>query len=111
MFVTIRNWLRKRKYKEGRIVSRFIARDVRRDIQIISTDRIDEGVITARVRTTNVLYLSNKLIEEPVFGQPEEFSINEVWNWTGKPWGGLPDGSTIADHGVDETLSERRNNT
>jgi hypothetical protein len=65
---------------------------------VVSAARIDEGIITCRVRTMNVLYVSNGLSPEPEFEPAKELHINELWNWTGKSWGGLPDGSSIVDH-------------
>ena len=97
MLDTFQRWLRRRTYREGRTISRFIACDIRRDILIISTAQINEGIITGRVRTTNVLYLSRGLIKKPEFDSPTELHLKTMWNWTGQPWGGLPDGKSIAD--------------
>src|SRR5580765_1129923 len=94
----MRNWSRRKRFREGRTLSRFIACDVRRDILIVSAARIDEGIITGRVRTTNVLYVSKGLILQPDFEPARELRINEMWHWTGNSWGGLPDGTSIADH-------------
>jgi hypothetical protein len=55
----IQRWSHRRRFREGRTLSRFIARDVRREILIVSAARLEEGIITGRVRTTNVLYVSN----------------------------------------------------
>ena len=96
MFKRVRNWLRRRWYREGATLSRFVACDVRREIQVVSAAWIDEGVITGRVRTTNVLYLSRGLVPEPEFGPPQELRIGEMWHWTGQSWGGLPDGTSLA---------------
>src|SRR5262249_2056246 len=93
----IQTWFRRRRYREGRTVSRFIACDVRRDILIVSAARIADGIITGRVRTTNILYLSKGLIPEPEFEPARELRIKEMWNWTGQSWGGLPDGTSIVD--------------
>ena len=82
-------------------MSRFIARDVRRDVEVVSAAKIDEGIITGRVRTTNLLYVSRGLIEQPDFGPPQELRIDDIWHWSGQNWGGLPDGTSIVDH-VDE---------
>jgi hypothetical protein len=98
----IRNLSRHRKYQEGKVISQFIARDVRRDVHIISVENIDEGVITGQVRTTNLLYLSNEMIERPEFGEIQELNINTIWDWTGNAWGGLPDGRSIVDGIVEE---------
>lgn len=95
MLKALKNWLRRRKYKEGKIVSRFIARDVRRDVLVLSTARIDEGVITGQVRTTNLLYLASGLTSQPEFGPAGDLLIDELWHWTGKSWGGLPDGTSL----------------
>lgn len=77
------------------MISRFIARDARRDILVISAARVDEGIITGRVRTNNVLYLSDGLVREAEFGAPTELRIEDMWHWTGQSWGGLPDGTSI----------------
>ena len=97
MFKSIRNWVRRLRYREGRTLSGFIACDIRRDILIVSSARVDEGMIIGRVRTTNVLYLSGGLIPEPEFEPARELRIDEMWHWTGKSWGGLPDGTSIVD--------------
>lgn len=98
MLQTLQRWLNRRTFREGKTVSRFIAPDVRRDILVISAARIDEGIITGRMRTVNVLYLSKKLIPKPEFEPARELHIKELWQWTGKNWGGLPDRTSIADH-------------
>ena len=94
----LRRWSRRRRFREGEVLSRFVARDVRRDILVVSAERIDDGIITGRVRTTNVLYVSRHLIAEPEFEPARELHIDEMWHWSGKSWGGLPDGTSIADH-------------
>jgi hypothetical protein len=96
MFKRIRIWLHRCWYREGRTLSRFIARDVRRDILIVSAARVEDGIITGCVRTTNLLYVSGGLVPEPEFGPPQELRIGEMWHWTGQPWGGLPDGTSLA---------------
>lgn len=78
------------------MLSRFIARDVRRDILVVSAAKVAEGIITGRVRTTNVLYVSKGLVPEPEFEPARELHIDEMWHWTGEDWGGLPDGTSIA---------------
>jgi hypothetical protein len=95
MFKAIQTWFRRRRFREGRTLSRFIARDVRREILIVSVARIEEGIITGRVRTTNVLYLSHDLIPQPEFEPPRELRVKEMWDWTGQSWGGLSDGTSI----------------
>jgi hypothetical protein len=94
----IQRWSNRRKFREGRTLSRFIARDVRREILIVSAAQLEEGFITGRVRTTNVLYVSKGLAPQPEFELPRELQIKEMWNWTGKSWGGLRDGTSIVDH-------------
>jgi hypothetical protein len=56
MFARIRRWYRKRAYRPGRIVSRFLAPDVRRDVEVVDAAEIDAGRLTLRTRTWNVLY-------------------------------------------------------
>src|ERR1043166_10276774 len=78
----IRNWFRRRKFQQGKILSRFIACDIRRDILVVSTERLDDGFITCRIRTTNVLYLARGLAPPPEFEPAKELHIGEMWNWT-----------------------------
>jgi hypothetical protein len=98
MLRRFQNWFRRRKYREGKTLSQFIACDVRRDILVVSAARIDEGIIMGRVRTINVLYLSHGLVPQPEFEPARELHIDEMWHWAGKSWGGLPDGTSIVDH-------------
>ncbi len=98
MFKKIQRWVRRRRFREGRTLFRFIACDVRRDILIVSAARIDEGMIVGRVRTTNVLYVSKGFMPEPEFEPAKELNIKEMWHWTGERWGGLADGTSIVDH-------------
>jgi hypothetical protein len=98
IFKAIQRWFHRRKFQEGRTLSRFIAPDVRREILIVSAARLEEGIITGRVRTTNVLYVSKGLVPRPEFEPPMDLQIRQMWNWTGKSWGGLPDGTSIVDH-------------
>ena len=95
MFKRIRNWLRRWRYREGRILSGFIARDIRRDILIVSSAKVDDGFIIGRVRATNVLYLSAGLIPAPEFEPARELRIDEMWHWSGKSWDGLSGESSI----------------
>ena len=85
-------------FKTGEPLSRFVARDVRREILVINIDEIESGNITAKIRTNNLLYLSKNLTGESEFGEPQRMPIKEIWNWTGQSWGGLPDGTSIVDH-------------
>jgi len=101
-FTRIQNWYRRLRFREGRTLSRFIACDIRREILIVSAARIDEGIIIARVRTTNLLYVARGLVPEPEFEPANELRIKEMWRWTGQRWGGLPDGTSIVDHLRDE---------
>ena len=95
MLQAIRHWLRERRYKAGGTVSRFVARDVRRDVEVVSTDRLKEGFITARVRTMNVLYQMKGLVPESEFEPPKDIALVDLWVWTGESWGGLADGTSL----------------
>lgn len=97
MFEKARNWFRRRTFREGAVISRFIACDVRRDVLVVSASRLDEGIITARVCTTNLLYVSKGLTPQPEFEAAAELRIDELWRWTGQSWGGLPDGTSAVD--------------
>jgi hypothetical protein len=84
-----------------------IAPDVRRDILIVGVERIDEGIITGRVRTTNVLYVSGGLGPQREFEPARDLQIDEMWLWTGKSWGGLPDGTSIVDQLIGREKAEK----
>jgi len=64
-----------------------VAKDVRRDVQVISTDQLESGFIMGRVRTINVLYSAKGLISEPEFGELKKIKIDEIWEWSGHNWG------------------------
>ncbi|QDU47003.1 hypothetical protein Mal52_55310 [Symmachiella dynata] len=84
-------------YRDECVLSRFIARDIRRDVMILSAHDIDDGFITARIRTTNVMYVSRGAVPSLAFGPLQRIAIDQLWVWSGQPWGGLSDGTSIAD--------------
>lgn len=109
MLTTIRNFFERRSrerriyailasFHSGKPLSRFIARDVRREILVVNIDEIESGFIVAMVRTNNLLYRSKQLTTEKPFDEPERIPIEGMWSWTGQSWGGLPDGTSIVDH-------------
>lgn len=42
----LRDWLRRRRDRDGRILSRFMARDIRRDVLVVASARIEAGLLT-----------------------------------------------------------------
>jgi len=103
LFKRIRGWYRRRMYRPGQTLSRFIACDVRRDIKILSIDAIDNGEFIGQLRTINVLYIIKGLAKESAFSDPVTLNIKTMWNWTGAGWGGLPDGSSLAQRLLDDS--------
>jgi len=101
MLQGIRHWFQRRRYRVGKTVSCFIARDVRRDVEIVATHRLKKGFITARVRTTNVLYQMKALVPESEFEAAREIALVDLWNWTGHSWGGLEDRTSLV--GTDQS--------
>ncbi|HVV99083.1 MAG TPA: hypothetical protein VHB77_02015, partial [Planctomycetaceae bacterium] len=88
----LRYW--KLTYRPGRIIRRFLARDIRREVEVVDVSRIESGVISARIRTWNLLYAARKLVPQPPFGEVREVEIRNLWQWTGETWGGpVPDSS------------------
>ena len=75
---------------------------------VVGVDRIDDGIITVRIRTTNVLYEMKGLVPKQEFGPPEEMNIADIWNWTGKPWGGLADGTSLVGTHLMEDSADKR---
>lgn len=105
MLSSLKNYLQRRKMyrlrkllRPGETVSRFVARDVKREVLVVSAEEIDAGFITAQIRTINVLYRSKGLVEKQGFGPPERIEVDKLWDWTGQSWGGLADGTSIVDH-------------
>jgi hypothetical protein len=88
MFKRLLLWHRHRTYRAGRILCRFVAKDVRREIEVIDAARITVGVITARTRTWNLLHVRTGLVSKPDFKAAREVRINDLWKWNGQPWGG-----------------------
>jgi hypothetical protein len=87
-----RLWLIRRKYRPGRLISQFLAPDVRRDVEIVDVSLIESGIISARVRTWNVLYEARGLAPQSSFSEVQEIEIKNLWHWSGEPWGGpIPD--------------------
>lgn len=38
------------------------------------------------------------LVQKEDFGRSERIEVEKLWEWSGQPWGGLPDGTSIVDH-------------
>jgi hypothetical protein len=88
----IRLWHWRRQYRPGRIVTRFLAPDNRRDVEVIDVSLIAAGIITAKTRTWNVLYAVKGIAPEPLFGVVRKIEIKDLWIWSGELWGGpVPD--------------------
>ncbi len=84
----LRHMYRRRRYRTGAIITHFIARDIRRDVEVIDDSEVDDGFVTVRIRTWNVLYTSRKITPEPDYSDPERHGIEELWSWDGALWGG-----------------------
>ena len=97
---------RRQSFVPGATVSKFIAKDVKREVKVVDASNVDEGYITAQVRTINVLYRSKGLAPEPSFGEPEILHLNQAWKWGGQPWGGTePERPRIPVVPIDEFQS------
>jgi hypothetical protein len=79
---------RKKRFRNGTVLTHFIAKDIRRDVEVVDASEIDQGFIIAKVRTWNVLYASKGIAPKPAFGEPTRMSILNLWEWPGAPWGG-----------------------
>jgi hypothetical protein len=102
IFYRMTKWWRQQIYKGGTVLSQFIARDIRRDVKIISTEKINEGLITCQIRTNNILYCAKGLVSEQDYGDPIIIEISKMWIWSGQTWGGLPNGESIVDNSNDK---------
>ena len=97
MINSIKLWFRRKKYIEGKTISEFIARDIKREVLVLSTEKIEEGIISCQIKTTNVLYQSKGLVEEEEFSEPQDILIDELWSWSGNSWGGLADKTSLVN--------------
>ncbi len=97
---SIQIWIWKRKYRPNQVVTHFIARDVRRDLEVIDVEEITKGIITGRTKTWNVIYAIKGVQEEPQFGEIRRLEIKNLknlWDWNGELWGGPVPGLIDSD--------------
>ncbi|WP_404789518.1 hypothetical protein [Altericista sp. CCNU0014] len=99
-------WLRHR-FKKSSTVSRFVARDVRRDVLVLDDAYIGNGYVVARVRTRNILYIARGITTEENFGTPEILHLKSIWDWDGMPWGGASLPRQVIPYIESEQLSDR----
>jgi hypothetical protein len=76
LWIRLRRWHRGRTYRAGTTLSRFLAPDVRRDIEIVDAAEIDAGVVIARIRTWNVLYAAKGVVAAPPYSEPAPLHID-----------------------------------
>jgi hypothetical protein len=84
----LRQWWWRRTYRPGRTLSRFIACDIRRDIEVIDASRLSDGILIVKTRTLNVLYAAALNQGNLEFGPPREIALSQLWYWPGETWGG-----------------------
>ena len=84
----LREFYWRRKYRAGIVVTRFLAPDIRRDVEVVDSAEISSGVILGKVRTWNVLYASRGIREKPVFSETRRLDLEHLWDWSGEAWGG-----------------------
>ena len=78
----------RQKYQPGAHFSRFVARDIRREIIVVNAKEVDDGYIIAKCRTWNLLYAAKGIVPKPKFGEPKRMAIATLWEWKGPSWGG-----------------------
>jgi hypothetical protein len=71
-----------------RFTSKFIGKDIRRDVVVVDSSEIESGLITVKTRTWNVLYASKGIKRKPFYGKIRKIEIEKLWVWNGTPWGG-----------------------
>jgi hypothetical protein len=87
----VRRWTlaaRRRKYRVGVCISRFLAPDVRRDIEVVDASEIELGFVGVRTRTWNVLHASKGGLPPPAFSDTQRIALERLWAWDGARWGG-----------------------
>ena len=88
MFDRVRKYLRRRRYVVGARLTKFLVPDIRRDVEIVDVAEVDSGIVIARIRTWNVIYVAKGLVDMPEFDEPTRISIEQLWEWRGESWGG-----------------------
>lgn len=88
VFARLRKRLRRKKYAPGAILSQFLAPDIKREVEVVDASEVDEGFVTVRIRTWNLLYVARGMGSVPEFKPPQRKAIEELWVWTGESWGG-----------------------
>jgi hypothetical protein len=83
---------RRRRFRAGAALTRFVARDIRRDVVVVDASDVPQGFVVAKVRTWNVLYASKGIAPKPEFSEPTRLNLSDLWDWKGALWGGpVPD--------------------
>jgi len=82
----LKRW--RRDYRVGKILTNFVARDIRRDIEIVDVADVDNGILTVKTRTWNLLHAIRGRHEKPPFGDVRQVEIEHLWDWDGEQWGG-----------------------
>ena len=82
MFGALRRYFARRRFVVGARLTHFVAKDVRRDVEIVDASEVDQGFVRARIRTWNVLYVARGIAELPELGPPRRVAIADLWTWT-----------------------------
>lgn len=77
---------RRRRFRAGTTVMLWLAADLRRDIEVIDASEIDDGFVTARVRTWCAL---RGIASAPEFSEPQRWSVDDLGDLRSTPWGKL----------------------
>ena len=79
----IRTWFWHRTYRPSRTFSQFVAIDIRRDVEVVDTSRLDDGMLTVRIRTWNVLHVTKGIAPQPAFSDLRDVAVTDLWKWSG----------------------------
>jgi hypothetical protein len=63
----------------GQSITCFIAKDVRRDVEVVDASRACAGVLSVRTRTWNVWYATREIESQLPFGDVREVAVPELW--------------------------------
>lgn len=102
-------WYRRRKYALGRELSRFVERDVRRDVLIIGNERISEGIVRCRQRNYNLLYMSKlKIKAKPEYDtEVREVHVRNLWRHISEYGTATRNVGTFQGHAVTVDLEKK----
>lgn len=73
------------KYKQGALITHFVAHDIRLEIIVIGNSKIEDGLLIVKERFIDCVSLTkDKNYKVPEFSEPKLIEIAQLWKWNVK---------------------------